>query len=139
MAALLGTQDASIPGAQVFPACQIASGSLSVVLQLMLALSGWLCLVVKWRRETPRRAWATWARDISKQLAEGLVSHFLNLALAFQLSQAQLNSDACAWYVALRLPPCAPHPRARVNVSPVLTLCTTTICSTGGRSSQVLY
>jgi hypothetical protein len=112
------TPDASIPGAQVFPACQIATGLLSVVLQLLLALSGWLCLVVKWRRETPRRAWTTWGRDVSKQVAEGLVTHSLNLALAFTLSRVQLHSDACAWYVALYFLSRAPRRKLTLRTAP---------------------
>ena len=135
--AAAATADSALPPSPltpggVIPACHIATGMLSIVLQIVLIFTGCLALFIKWRREdegpeAPRRTVRVWLMDCSKQLCEGAVGHFLNLGLAYALSRAQTNSDGCAWCVCestamavrpgrMRAPP-PYHTLARVSLS----------------------
>lgn len=135
--AAAATADSALPPSPltpggVIPACHIATGMLSIVLQIVLIFTGCLALFIKWRREdegpeAPRRTVRVWLMDCSKQLCEGAVGHFLNLGLAYALSRAQTNSDGCAWCVCestamavrpgrMRAPP-PYHTPARVSLS----------------------
>jgi hypothetical protein len=58
--------------------------------------------IVKRYIERPMRPWKIWFFDVSKQILSAITIHFLNLLMAFSLSDTDINSDdhtdECVWY-----------------------------------------
>ena len=94
------------------------SGTLAVLIQLLIAALAMAVLVFKRHLEEPKRPWKIWAFDASKQgIAAGL-SHWLNLAVSLVLNSelakkglgaagaksvtapgSHPSGDPCVWYL----------------------------------------
>ncbi|KAG1538779.1 hypothetical protein G6F51_009551 [Rhizopus arrhizus] len=72
-----------------------------IIVQLCLAAAAFSTLIFKRQREKPQRPLRIWGFDVSKQLAGGIIVHFLNVVAAvfFGVNPEEgVKSNPCAWY-----------------------------------------
>ncbi|KAI9243380.1 vacuolar membrane protein-domain-containing protein [Sporodiniella umbellata] len=72
-----------------------------IMVQLCLAATAFSTLIVKRQREKPQRPLRIWGFDVSKQLAGGIIVHFLNVVAAvfFGINPEDgVESNPCVWY-----------------------------------------
>jgi hypothetical protein len=70
-----------------------------MLIQLFLAIMVLATLSYKRWRETPKRSWAVWCMDTSKQGFAMGMQHFVNVALAVAFAHGQTDAGECAWYI----------------------------------------
>ena len=80
--------------------CHLIGSTFSNLVQLSLALIGFLTLLVKWRleKESDRRSNLYFLLDVSKQAIGSLLAHAANMIIAIWLSHMVTNTNECAWY-----------------------------------------
>ncbi|KAG1471264.1 hypothetical protein G6F56_002225 [Rhizopus delemar] len=72
-----------------------------IMVQLCLAATAFSTLIVKRQREKPQRPLRIWGFDVSKQLAGGIIVHFLNVVAAvfFGINPEEgVKANPCVWY-----------------------------------------
>ena len=80
--------------------CHLIGSTFSNLVQISLALIGFVTLLVKWRLEkgTNRRSNMYFLLDVSKQGIGSLLAHGANMIIAVWLSHLVTNTNECAWY-----------------------------------------
>jgi hypothetical protein len=64
--------------------------------QFLLGLGALLSLAIKRHLERPRRPWAIFMADVSKQAFSALVAHFFNMGFSFVLKNKGQENE-CKW------------------------------------------
>jgi hypothetical protein len=80
--------------------CHLIGSTFSNLVQISLALIGFLTLFIKWRLEKGRnrRSNLYFLLDVSKQAVGSLLAHGANMIIAVWLSHLVTNTNECAWY-----------------------------------------
>ncbi len=80
--------------------CHLIGSTFSNLVQLSLALIGFITLFVKWRfeKESDRRSNLYFILDVSKQAIGSLLAHGANMIIAIWLSHLITDTNECAWY-----------------------------------------
>jgi hypothetical protein len=80
--------------------CQVLSNNIAIFVQCGLGLCALGGLVLKRIIETPKRVFAVFLRDVSKQIIGSLFAHQLNLLISIQMTSGvdKESSDQCMWY-----------------------------------------
>jgi len=78
--------------------CVVLDGLFAMLMQGLLFLVTVACLVIKWSQETPRRKFAIFVMDGSKQILGAGVMHCWNLVCAIYLDDVVDYGDQCTWY-----------------------------------------
>jgi hypothetical protein len=80
--------------------CHLIGSTFSNLVQISLALIGFITLLIKWKLEKGpnRRSNLYFILDVSKQAVGSLLAHGANMIIAIWLSHLVDNTNECAWY-----------------------------------------